>query len=149
LRNPKTLYPYIESTFTFSRVRGNMLDEQPKEPGPEELKEEDGLLLEEEEEQEQLKDYKHLKARLIEQKKNTYRIEFIDASHGFLNFITNILLKENGLEYAAYKKTSLENPVMTIITDGTISVKKILENAGKKIDAELNAIQKAFQSEIK
>jgi DNA-directed RNA polymerase subunit L len=96
-----------------------------------------------------MKDYKHLKARLIEQKKDTYRIEFIDASHGFLNFLSNILLKEKGVKYSAYKKTSLGNPIMTIITDGSVSIKKILQNAGKKINDELNAIQSAFKTAIK
>ena len=85
---------------------------------------------------------------MIEQKNNSHRIEFIDASHGFLNFLTNILLKEKGVEYAAYKKTSLENPIMTIITDGTASVKKILQNSCKKINNELKAIQDAFQAEF-
>ena len=129
---------------------GNMLDEQPIESSSEEEKEEEeeDVLLGGEEEPEQLKDYKHLKARLIEQKKNSYRIEFIDASHGFLNFLTNILLKQKGVEYAAYKKTSLGNPIMTIITDGSVSVKKILQISGKKIMDELNAIQEAFKSAI-
>ncbi len=121
-----------------------MLDEKPNENDSEELKDEEDIFLELEEAPEQLKDYKHLKARLIEQKKNSYRIEFIDASHGFLNFLTNILLKEKTVEYAAYKKTSLGNPVLTMITDGSISVKKLLQNAGKKINDELNAIQDAF-----
>ncbi len=128
---------------------GIMVDEQPNENGSEELKDEEEILLGEEEEPEQIKDYKHLKARLIEQKKNSYRIEFIDASHGFLNYLTNILLKEKGVEYAAYKKTTLGNPIMTIITDGSISVKKILQVSGKKINDELNAIQDAFSSSIK
>jgi DNA-directed RNA polymerase subunit L len=127
---------------------GNMLDEEPQERVPEEEPEEEEILLGVEEETEQLKDYKHLKARLIEQKNNSYRIEFIDASHGFLNFLTNILLKEKGVEYAAYKKTSLGNPIMTIITDGSVSVKKILQNSGKKIKDELNAIQEAFKSAL-
>ena len=126
-----------------------MLEEKPTEEGSEELKDEEDILLEEEEEPEQLKDYKHLKARLIEQKKNSYRIEFIDAYHGFLNFLTNILLEEKAVEYAAYKKTSLGNPVMTIITDGSITIKKILQTAGKKINDELNAIQDAFKTAIK
>jgi DNA-directed RNA polymerase subunit L len=125
-----------------------MVDEQPNENGSEELKDEEEEILIEEE-QEQMKDYKHLKARLIEQKKNTYRIEFIDASHGFLNFLTNILLSEKGVKYSAYKKTSLGNPIMTIITDESVSVKKILQNAGKKINDELNAIQTAFKTAIK
>ena len=125
-----------------------MLDEKTIEGDSEELKEEEAILLEDEDEPEQLKDYKHLKARLIEQKKNSYRIEFIDASHGFLNYLTNILLKEKGVEYAAYKKTSLGNPIMTIITDGSVSVKKILQNSGKKINDELNAIQEAFKSAL-
>ncbi len=125
-----------------------MLDEKTIEGDSEELKEEEAILLEDEDEPEQIKDYKHLKARLIEQKKNSYRIEFIDASHGFLNYLTNILLKEKGVEYAAYKKTSLGNPIMTIITDGSVSVKKILQNSGKKINDELNAIQEAFKSAL-
>ena len=125
-----------------------MLDEKPIEGDSEELIEEEAILLEDEDEPEQIKDYKHLKARLIEQKKNSYQIEFIDASHGFLNFLTNILLKEKGVEYAAYKKTSLGNPIMTIITDGSVSVKKILQNSGKKINDELNAIQEAFKSAL-
>ena len=123
-----------------------MLEEKPTEDGSEELTDDEDVLLEEEE---QLKDYKHLKARLIEQKKNSYRIEFIDASHGFLNFLTNILLKEKTVEYAAYKKTSLGNPIMTIITDGSVSIKKILQTAGKKINDELNAIQDALKTAIK
>ena len=125
-----------------------MLDEEPQESISEEEKEEDEILLGVEEEAEQLKDYKHLKARLIEENNNSYRIEFIDASHGFLNFLTNILLKQKGVEYAAYKKTSLGNPIMTIITDGSVSVKKILQNSGKKINDELNAIQEAFKSAL-
>jgi len=126
-----------------------MLDEKPIESGSDELKDEEDVLLEEEVEPEQIKDYKHLKARLIEQKKNSYRIEFIDASHGFLNFLTNILLKEKAVEYAAYKKTSLGNPIMTLITDGSVSVKKLLQTAGKKINEELDAIQDAFKTAIK
>jgi DNA-directed RNA polymerase subunit L len=128
---------------------GIMVDEQPNENDSVELKEDEEEEILVEEEQEEMKDYKHLKARLIEQKKDTYRIEFIDASHGFLNFLSNILLKEKGVKYSAYKKTSLGNPIMTIITDGSVSIKKILQNAGKKINDELNAIQSAFKTAIK
>ncbi|MBN2156603.1 MAG: hypothetical protein JW776_11215 [Candidatus Lokiarchaeota archaeon] len=126
----------------------NKIETEEKKENSEELENDDDLLSLEEEEEEQLKDYKHLKARLMDQKKDTYRIEFIAASHGFLNYLTNILLTENEVEYAAYKKTTLGNPIMTIITDGSTPIKKILQNACKKIDDELKAIQNAFKAEF-
>ncbi|MHA1729986.1 MAG: RpoL/Rpb11 RNA polymerase subunit family protein [Promethearchaeota archaeon] len=101
-----------------------------------------------EEEEEEIKDYKFLKARLLEVNNNNHRIEFIGVSHGFLNYLIFKLLKEKGVTYAAYKETTLNPAVLTVITDGSIHIRKILKNACANMKAEVLSLKENVQKTI-
>lgn len=102
----------------------------------------------EEEEEIEIKDYKYLKAHIIEQHNNVYRIEFIDGSHGFLNYLSSHLLQDKNVRFSAYKATSLDPPVLTLIIEPDASVKKILESAINKMKSEIKELKEAITSSI-
>jgi DNA-directed RNA polymerase subunit L len=126
----------------------------------EEDKVEDSSLIEEEEdetsppieeeeiEEEKRKDYKYLKARILEQHNNIYQIEFLGISHGFLNYLSSKLIDEKGVNYSAYKETSLSPPVLTVVTDGTLSIQKILKNTCKEMKSNISSLKKAIATSI-
>ncbi len=101
------------------------------------------------EEEEEKKDYKYLKARFVETKGDINRIEFLGASHGFLNLLTAKLIQEKGVKFSAYKETSIAPPILTVITDGTIPLKKILKNASVNMKKEIEELKKTVQATIK
>ena len=110
--------------------------------------EESPLIDDEEIEEEIRKDYKYLKARILEQHNNIYQIEFLGISHGFLNYLSSKLIGEKGVNYSAYKETSLSPPVLTVVTDGTISIQKILKNTCKEMKSNISSLKKAIAGSI-
>lgn len=105
--------------------------------------------LEDEAEEEQEKDdYRHLKARYIEKFGDSHSVEFKGVSHGFLNYLVSILLKDKGVKYSAYKETSIHPPVLSLILDDKKTVTKTLLSACDVMEKEVqdlkNAIEKTF-----
>lgn len=115
-----------------------------EEEETEEEETEEEEIEEEEIEEEKRKDYKYLKARILEQHNNIYQIEFLGISHGFLNYLSSKLLNEKGVNYSAYKETSLSPPVLTVVTDGTLSIQKILKNTCKEMKSNISSLKKAI-----
>ncbi|MHA1819473.1 MAG: RpoL/Rpb11 RNA polymerase subunit family protein [Promethearchaeota archaeon] len=104
-----------------------------------------GILSGEEEE----KTFKFLRARIEERNGNFYTIRIKGASHTFLNYITTKLLDEKGVEYAAYKLTTLEPPRLSIIIDGSVPLKTILLSVTKKMKDEIKELKKVINANIK
>ncbi len=123
---------------------GNEISENSEE----EVVETSALIEVEEIEEEIRKDYKYLKARILEQHNNIYQIEFLGISHGFLNYLSSKLIDEKGVNYSAYKETSLSPPVLTVVTDGTISIQKILKNTCKGMKSNISSLKKAIAGSI-
>lgn len=117
-----------------------LLEEEDIETSPE--------IEEEEIEEEKRKDYKYLKARILEKNNNIYQIEFLGISHGFLNYLSSKLLGEKGVNYSAYKETSLSPPVLTVVTDGTIPIQKILKSTCKEMKSNISSLKKAIAESI-
>ena len=78
------------------------------------------------------RDFKYLKISLEQEESGTeFYVHVIHQSHGFMNYLITKVLKCKGVEFAAYKNTSLEPPVMYIRTDGSKDIKNILKEALK------------------
>lgn len=95
------------------------------------------------------KDYKYLKARLISHTGNIYKIQMEGESHSVLNNLCTNLLKTKGIEYAAYKETSIDPAVLTIITDGSIDLKKTLKSTTSEMKKEFVELKKIVSKSIK
>ena len=63
-----------------------------------------------------------------------------------LSFIVTKALKCKGVEFAAYKNTSLEPPVMYVRTDGTKEIKNILKEALKLMRIDWKGMGNAVQT---
>ena len=118
-------------------------------PGEEELIGEDETFDIIEEQQEEVKDYKFMKGELIGTKGNVHRIRITDADHGFLNLLSAKLLATDGVEYAAYKSTSLDPPIMTIMTKGKVKLIDILSTACEKMRSETDELRKTVEKTLK
>ena len=133
---------------------GDEISENPKEGEIEttslieEGEDETSPMEEEEIEEEIRKDYKYLKARILEKNNNIYQIEFLGISHGFLNYLSSKIMHEKGVNYSAYKETSLSPPVLTVVTDGTISIQKILKSTCKVMKSNISSLKKAIAGSI-
>lgn len=95
------------------------------------------------------KDYKYLKASLISHTGNIFKIQIEGESHSLLNNLCNNLLKIKGIEYAAYKETSIEPAVLTIITDGSIDLRKTLKATTSEMKKEFIELKKLVSKSIK
>jgi DNA-directed RNA polymerase subunit L len=95
------------------------------------------------------KDYKYLKGRLLSQTGNIYKIQVEGESHTLLNNLCIKLLSTKGVEYAAYKETSIDPAVLTIITDGKIDVKKTLKAVTADMKKEFVELKKLVSKTVK
>ncbi len=78
------------------------------------------------------RDFKYLKISVEQEINGTeFYVHVIHQSHGFMNYLVTKVLKCKGVEFAAYKNTSLEPPVMYVRTDGLKEIKNILKEALK------------------
>ncbi|QEE14257.1 RpoL/Rpb11 RNA polymerase subunit family protein [Promethearchaeum syntrophicum] len=78
------------------------------------------------------RDFKYLKISVEQEENGTeFYVHVIHQSHGFMNYLITKVLKCKGVEFAAYKNTSLEPPVMYVRTDGSKEIKNILKEALK------------------
>ena len=63
-----------------------------------------------------------------------------------MNYLITKILKCKGVEFAAYKITSLEPPTMYIRTDGTKDIKNILKEALKLMKIDWKGMGNAVQT---
>ena len=84
----------------------------------------------------------------VEQEENgtEFYVHIIHQSHGFMNYLITKVLKCKGVEFAAYKNTSLEPPVMYIRTDGKKEIKNILKEAIKLMKIDFNGMKNAVST---
>jgi DNA-directed RNA polymerase subunit L len=101
------------------------------------------------EEETKKKDYKYMKVKLLSEHFNTYRIEFENESHGFLNLLNTKVLNEKGITFSAYKETSIDPPVLTVVTDGSVTAMKVLNNVAESMKKDFNDLKKAVSQSIK
>ena len=101
------------------------------------------------EEEKVKKDYKYLKSKLLSEHFNTYRIEFVGESHGFLNLLNSKALQEKGVVFSAYKETSIDPPVLTVVTDGSITAMKVLNNVAESMKKDFLELKKVVSQTIK
>ena len=104
------------------------------EPDQEDLAEDLSFQLEEEVED----PYKYLRISIEKDggADREYYLHIKHQSHGFLNYMVRIVLKIKGVDFAAYKNTSLAPPVIYIRTDGTRGIKLILKDTIKAMKIE-------------
>jgi DNA-directed RNA polymerase subunit L len=95
------------------------------------------------------KDYKYLKGRLLNQTGNIYKVQVEGESHTLLNNLCVKLLSTKGVEYAAYKETSIDPAVLTVITDGKIDVKKTLKAVCADMKKEFVELKKLVSKTVK
>jgi len=92
--------------------------------------------------------FKYFKPYVIEQRDNITRIKFENATHTFMDLLASTLLRTEGVEYSAYKLTSLEPAVLTLITKEGYSYKQVIKSALNTLKTEIldldKAIKKAF-----
>jgi DNA-directed RNA polymerase subunit L len=78
------------------------------------------------------RDFKYLKISVEQERNGTeFYVHIQHQSHGFMNYLVTKVLKCKGVEFTAYKNTSLEPPVLYVRTDGTKEIKNILKEALK------------------
>ena len=93
------------------------------------------------------RDFKYLKISIEQEENGTeFYVHVIHQSHGFMNYLITKVLKCKGVEFAAYKHTSLEPPVMYIRTDGTKEIKNILKEAIKLMKIDWKGMGNAVQT---
>ena len=93
------------------------------------------------------RDFKYLKISVEQENNGTeFYVHVQHQSHGFMNYLITKVLKCKGVEFAAYKNTSLEPPVMYIRTDGTKEIKNILKEALKLMRIDWKGMGNAVQT---
>lgn len=93
------------------------------------------------------RDFKYLKIS-IEQEENgsEFYLHVQHQSHGFMNYLVTKVLKCKGVEFSAYKNTSLEPPVLYVRTDGSKEIKNILKEALKLMRIDWKGMGNAVQT---
>jgi DNA-directed RNA polymerase subunit L len=86
--------------------------------------------------------FKYLTVKIYEMAKNEYKVIIVNQSHGFCNFLCSKLLNITGVQYAAYKFTSLESPALDIKLDGSKDIKKILKEVTDKMRDDVKVLSK-------
>ena len=94
-------------------------------------------LTEQLEEEESKKDYKYVGLSISEDAPNEWTMYVKNQGHGFCNYLVSKILKIKGINYAAYKLTSLEPAKFLIRSDGTKDIKGILKEAVKLMQIEI------------
>ncbi len=93
------------------------------------------------------RDFKYLKISVEQEENGTeFYLHVRHQSHGFMNYLVTKALKCKGVEFAAYKNTSLEPPVMYVRTDGTKEIKNILKEALKLMRIDWKGMGNAVQT---
>jgi DNA-directed RNA polymerase subunit L len=141
-----------KSDITDDELEDDLFEEEPDlidDSSSEMQIEEDEIVLEEEFIEEEEKDYKHVKARLLDVNNNIYRVEFKGVSHGFLNYLSSKILHVSGVNYSAYKETSLNPPILTVVTDGSVTLKKIFKETNKIMKDEWTSLKKNVEASVK
>ena len=89
--------------------------------------------------------YKHLSIELISAKNNQYEFRIYYQSHGFLSLLVSDLLSDPEVEYAAYRITSLDHPIVKVIIKPGSDVKKVLKNSAKRIKKNIFRLQEQLE----
>jgi len=93
------------------------------------------------------RDFKYLKISIEQEKNGTeFYVHVQHQSHGFMNYLVTKVLKCKGVEFVAYKNTSLEPPVMYIRTDGSKDIKNIIKEAIKLMQIEFRGMKNAVST---
>lgn len=93
------------------------------------------------------RDFKYLKISIEQEENGTeFYVHVIHQSHGLMNYLITKVLKCKGVEFAAYKNTSLEPPVMYVRTDGSKDIKNILKEALKLMKIDWKGMGNAVQT---
>ncbi len=97
-------------------------------------------------ETEEVKDYKYLKLMLEQLSEREYELHIKHQSHGFMNYLVSKVIKCSGVDFAAYKNTSLAPPVLYIRIDGTKDIKNVLREAIKIMKTEWKGMGNAVSA---
>ena len=92
------------------------------------------------------KDYKYMQLAIEKQYEVEYLIIIKHQSHGFLNYMVTKILKVKGVQFAAYKITTLEDPRIIVHLDGTKDIKAVIKESIKHMRIELKGIGNAIES---
>lgn len=74
-------------------------------------------------------EYKYLQLKIEQENEFEYYVTVKHQSHGFMNYFVAKILKCTGVEFAAYKATSLDPPKIYVRLDASHDIKKILQEA--------------------
>lgn len=89
--------------------------------------------------------YKHLSVELISAVNNQYEFRIYYQSHGFLSLLVSDLLTDPEVEFAAYRATSLDQPIIKVVVKPGVDVKKVLKNSAKRIKKNIFKIQEQLE----
>ena len=92
--------------------------------------------------------YKHLSVELVSQQQNHYIFKIYYQSHGFLSLLISDLLGDSDVTFAAYKITSLDQPIVDIIVKDGVDVIKVLKDSAKRIKKTISKIQEQLEKVI-
>lgn len=92
------------------------------------------------------RDFKYLKISIDQHNDIEYYVHVKHQSHGFMNYLVTKTLKCKGVDFAAYKNTSMEPPVLYIRVDGTKSIKNIIKEAIKLMRIDWKGMKNAVSS---
>jgi DNA-directed RNA polymerase subunit L len=92
------------------------------------------------------KSYKYLELSIKQSSANEYDIIIKHQSHGFLNYLTSKLLQSKGVEFAAYKKSSIDVPKIYVRTKNDRDIKAIFQEAIKFARTEWKGMRNAIEA---
>ncbi len=89
--------------------------------------------------------YRYLSTELVSAVNNQYEFRIYYQSHGFLSLLVSDLLTDPEVEFAAYRATSLDQPIIKLIVKPGVDVKKVLKNSAKRIKKTIFKIQEQLE----
>jgi DNA-directed RNA polymerase subunit L len=89
--------------------------------------------------------FKYLSVELVSAVNNQYEFRIYYQSHGFLSLLVSELLSDSEVEFAAYRATSLDQPLLKVVVKPGVDVKKVLKNAAKRIKKNIFKIQEQLE----
>jgi DNA-directed RNA polymerase subunit L len=100
------------------------------------------------EEEEEVEPYKHLRLRLHSKRGTHYKIAVMHQSHGFLNLLVGKLLAIEGVDFAAYKLTTINDPIVSVRLDPdrNLRIQDVLNEAADRVLKEVDEFGKALSA---
>lgn len=136
----KSIDEELDEEFLEEDIDSDLDSDIPSEKSKDELAEMLSSQLEEEISQQ---DYKYLKLYIEQESKFEYYVTVEHQSHGFMNYLVSKVLKCAGVEFAAYKLTSLDPAKLYIRIDPSRDIKTILKEALVKMKTEWKGMKNA------